>query len=223
MLINNVELAIRPGADLRYADLRYANLCAADLRYANLSYANLRDANLSVADLCEADLRGADLRYANLSGADLRDTNLSGANLCDANLCDANLSGANLRAFKADMWITLTENKNEVPALIAAMRAGKINGSAYEGECSCLVGTIAEAKGVYYGSLPHGASNPAERWFTMIKPGDKPGDATGGGFAIGKALEWALEFCALNGIVIEETYPETIEGLQPSPGDQPNV
>ena len=41
------------------ADLRYANLRSADLRSADLRYANLRS----------ADLRSADLSYANLSGS----------------------------------------------------------------------------------------------------------------------------------------------------------
>ena len=53
-------------ANLRWADLRGANLSEADLSGADLRWANLREANLS-----EADLRGADLRWANLSGADL--------------------------------------------------------------------------------------------------------------------------------------------------------
>ena len=51
-------------ADLRYADLRGANLHGADLSYADLSHANLRG-----ADLSDADLRYADLRCANLSDA----------------------------------------------------------------------------------------------------------------------------------------------------------
>ena len=56
-------------ADLRRADLSWADLSGADLRRANLSW---------------ADLSGADLRRANLSGADLRRANLSGANLSGA-------------------------------------------------------------------------------------------------------------------------------------------
>jgi len=56
-----VMAALKAEADLRYANLRSANLSSADLRYANL-----RSANLS-----SADLRYADLRYANLSYADL--------------------------------------------------------------------------------------------------------------------------------------------------------
>ena len=99
-------------ADLRYADLRGANLHGAclydaDLRDAYLGYADLSDAylgganlhgaylgyaDLSDAYLSDAYLRGADLSGANLSGADL-----SGADLSDADLRDAYLSGADLR------------------------------------------------------------------------------------------------------------------------------
>ena len=47
--------------NLRYANLRYADLEDANLRYADLRYADLEDANLR-----GADLRGADLRWADL-------------------------------------------------------------------------------------------------------------------------------------------------------------
>ena len=81
------ERPVAPGADLRDANLRWANLTGADLRGADL-----RD-----ADLTGADLRGADLRDADLTGADLRGINLRGANLTGANLTGINLRGANLR------------------------------------------------------------------------------------------------------------------------------
>ena len=126
-----------------------------------------------------AILRGADLRGADLRGADLR--------------------GADLRSFKADLWMTLAQNRAEIPALIASLREGRVDGSQYEGECACLVGTIANAKGANYASMEHNSDNPAERWFMMISKGDKPGDDTGGGFAAKMALEWALEFCAVSG------------------------
>jgi len=79
-----LELAVKSGADLRYADLRGADLSGAvlsgaDLRYADLRGANLSGADLSGADLRYADLRGAYLSGANLSGADLRYAYLSGA------------------------------------------------------------------------------------------------------------------------------------------------
>ena len=45
------------------ANLRYTNLRGANLGSADLSYANLRGANLGYADLSSADLRYADLRW----------------------------------------------------------------------------------------------------------------------------------------------------------------
>ena len=89
-------------ADLRYADLRGANLhdaglCRADLSDAYLCGANLHGANLCCADLHGADLCRADLSYANLSGAYLHVANLHGANLSHANLSDADLRYADLR------------------------------------------------------------------------------------------------------------------------------
>tara|TARA_R110000824_G_C14801567_1_gene634462 strand:+ start:162 stop:446 length:285 start_codon:yes stop_codon:yes gene_type:complete len=50
---------IRPGANLRHANLWKADLRHADLRGANLTEANLRRANLWKADLTGADLEGA--------------------------------------------------------------------------------------------------------------------------------------------------------------------
>jgi hypothetical protein len=98
--------------------------------------------------------------------------------------------------------MTLMAAKGEVPGLIKALRDGRVNGSTYEGDCACLVGTIANVRGVLASSLARDAGAPAERWFMMINTGDKPGDASGGGFAASKALEWAEEFCRLNGIDI---------------------
>ena len=140
----------------------------------------------------KADLRDANLRDADLSGANLRGADLSGADLRDADL----------RSFKSDLWMTLTQNRNEVPALVAALKEGRVDGSTYSGECACLVGTIANAKHVSADTLEKNVSNPAEKWFLMIKKGDKPGDDTSGGFASKMALDWALEWCALNNIEI---------------------
>ena len=92
--------------DLRWADLRWANLCGADLgwanlrwanlRWADLSWANLRWADLRWADLSRTDLRGADLRGADLRGADLRGADLRGADLSRTDLRGADLRGADL-------------------------------------------------------------------------------------------------------------------------------
>jgi hypothetical protein len=189
-------------ADLRDADLRDAVLRDADLSGADLSGADLRDAVLRDAVLRDADLSGADLRDADLRDADLRDAVLRDADLSGADLSGADLRDADLRSFKADFWMTLTQARAEVPAMISALREGRVDGLQYEGECACLVGTLANAAGRPYTSMFPDASSrhPAEQWFLMIREGDKPGDDTGGGFAASKALEWAEEYCTLTGI-----------------------
>ncbi len=100
VVIEKHEKWLRDGygerANLRGANLSYADLSCANLRVANLSYADLRGANLSGANLSYADLRRANLRVANLSYADLSCANLRGANLSGADLSCANLRGANL-------------------------------------------------------------------------------------------------------------------------------
>ena len=182
-------LAVRVALKAR-ANLAVAYLAGADLAGANLAGANLAGANLAGAYLARAYLAGADLAGAELAGADL---------------ARANLAGADLRSFKADMWLTLSQNKSEVVGLIKALKEGRVDGSQYEGECACLVGTLANVKHVSHTTIEHNSDNPAERWFLMIKKGDKPGDATGGGFAAQKALEWAEEFCAVHGIDLTES------------------
>ena len=176
--------------------------------------ANLAGANLAGANLARANLAGANLAGANLEGA-----NLEGANLARAYLAGADLAGANglddeqLRPFKADLWMTLTSLKAgplEALHLIQKLRAGQVDGSTYGRYgtgCACLVGTIAQSRGISGETLDHNSDRPAERWFMMIRPGDRPGDGSGGGFAAGKALDWALEWCALSGIEIPANEP----------------
>ena len=95
---DNIEAILKEhGYDCLYdADLRYANLRGADLHGACLYDADLRDAYLGCANLRGADLHGACLYDADLGHADLSDANLSGANLSGANLHGADLRGADL-------------------------------------------------------------------------------------------------------------------------------
>jgi len=195
-LMDAVLKAKEVSANLSGADLRGANLRGADLSGANLSAANLSGANLRGANLSGADLRGANLSDANLSGANLSDANLSGANLSGANLSDANLSDANLSHIKADVFDVMLRAPHEVNGVIAALKSGRVDGSVYEGECACLVGTIAKLRGVEIsklGSLEPDSYRPAERWFLGIRKGDTPENSQ-----IAKiTLEWIEEFQGL--------------------------
>ena len=154
-----------------------------------------------------ADLHGADLSGADLHGADLSGAYLSGANLSGADLSGADLSEEALRSFKADLWLTLSElaGPREAQHVIAKLKAGEVDGDTYGkgNECACLVGTIAAADGKPGEDLDHNSDRPAERWFMMIKPGDKPENDTGGGFAARKALEWAEAWCVAHGYPTE--------------------
>ena len=111
------------------------------------------------------------------NGETLRGADLSGANLRGADLRDADLSGADLLPIRDDIWAVLSSAPREVPAVIAALKAGRVDGSTYSGECSCLVGTIARQREVSVGdleSLKPNSSRPAERFFMGIRRGDTP-------------------------------------------------
>lgn len=126
-----------------------------------------------------ADLRGADLRYADLSGADLRGANFGGADL----------RGANLVIVRDDVWAVLSSAPSEVVGLRKAIIDGKIDGKTYDGECACLVGTLANTRHCNYNAIPllqPDSSRPAERFFLAIKPGDTPEKSQ----AAKLALEW---------------------------------
>ena len=140
--------------------------------------ANLAGAYLADADLADAYLADANLAGANLAGANLADANLAGAYLAGANLAGAKGldNGSQFDAIRDDLYEILSYTPGEVPALLTALRDGKVDGSTYTGECACLVGTIANARNCNYGSLGFepNSSRPAERWFLAIRRGDTP-------------------------------------------------
>ena len=123
---------------------------------------------------------------ANLWGADLWGADLWGANLESANLWGANLRGAKeipqsyINICSRDMLFIFQSLKKELPFLRKALIEGRVNGSQYEGECACLIGTLANADGgldKVCGAIPFyemGLHNPGEQWFYQIREGDKP-------------------------------------------------
>src|SRR5690606_31442015 len=134
---------------------------------------------------------GASLRNANLEGSNLEGAKLEGASLRNANLEGSNLEGAKLDPIKNDMWVVLLQSVPEIPALKAALIEGRIDGSTYEGPCSCLAGTVATARGVNYKELGYAnCDRPIERFFYGIKQGDTPET----NMLSKLALEWLEEF-----------------------------
>jgi len=205
-------------ANLAYANLAHANLVRADLTGADLTGADLLDANLARADLTGADLSGASLARANLARANLASANLAhadlthatfelanlrGANLEYANLAHTHLAGAvnippfTLRATRADLFDVLLRAIPEVPALLTALREGRVDGSTYEGDCACLCGTIANARGISIDALDFkDPRRPIESWFFAIEKGDTPETNA----AAKQAEKWIVEFMELVGI-----------------------
>ncbi len=149
----------------------------------------IREANLREANLRGADLYGADLRGADLYGADLREANLYGADLRGADLREANLRGADLYKLPVDfinqcsrdMLFIFERLKSELGYLKEILMGGKIDGSVYEGECACLVGTLAHGKSKEVEKVceaipfyEKGTQNMGETWFLAIHKGDTP-------------------------------------------------
>jgi hypothetical protein len=79
-------------------------------------------------------------------------------------------AGLNQR-FRDDIYAVLDSAPTEVPLLLKALRDGKVDGSTYDGECRCLVGTLEKSGSV---SIHHDSSRPAERYFMAIRRGDTP-------------------------------------------------
>ena len=191
--------AVLQGANLRDADLWDADLQGTDLQSTDLRDANLRDAVLRDANLRDAVLRDANLEGANLRDAVLRDADLQGAVLRDADLRDADLEGANLRdadlrgavitqladyvnQCSRDMLFIFEHLKSELPGLRKALVEGRIDGTKYQGDCACLIGTLGKLDGgitKVCKAIPFyemGLQNYSEQWFWQIRRGDTPKD-----------------------------------------------
>lgn len=84
-------------ADLRYADMFRAFLVKANLRKADLRGARMRETYLQNADIREGILDNVDFRNANLRGTDFREAILVNVNFSGADLQNAQFGLADLR------------------------------------------------------------------------------------------------------------------------------
>jgi hypothetical protein len=183
------------GADLTRADLTRADLAGARFAGADLTRADLAGASLAGASLAGADLAGASLADASLAGADLTGASLTCADLTRADLAGASLAGADLTPIRDDLWAVLSAAPAEVDGLRAAIAAGRVDGSTYDGDCACLVGTIAHIRGVAYtdlGVIQPNSARPAERFFLIVRRGDTPDRCD----AARIAMEWIDQWLA---------------------------
>jgi hypothetical protein len=174
-------------------NLYRARLVGARLDGARLVGARLDGARLDGARLDGASLVGASLVGARLDGASLVGVRLDGASLVGVRLDGASLDGARLDFIKHDLWGVLLHARNEVPGLVAALNEGRIDGSAYEGECACLVGTIANVKHCKHTEIPGlkpDSGRPSEVWFMGIRQGDTPDNNQ----IVKITLDWIAEF-----------------------------
>ena len=123
-----------------------------------------------------ANLRSADLRYADLSSANLRYADLRSANLRYAK----KLPQSFINQCSRDMLFIFQSLPSELPFLRDKLIKGEVDGQVYEGNCACLIVTLANADGgidkvceviPYYDK---GLHNFAEQWFYQIKKGDTP-------------------------------------------------
>ena len=194
-----VEWCVKKNISLQYADLSDANLQGVILNYINLAYANLSGVNLMNANLKLAILNNVDLSGANLTNTNLSFANLQGANLYYVDLQTANINGTifnncknldstniednglSLSYIKLDFQNSIKILPNEIEGLKQALLDGRVDGSQYEGECACLVGTLANNMGLEnYKDLQDKHNFPIksfslrERWFMGIKKDDKP-------------------------------------------------
>jgi len=83
------------------------------------------------------------------------------------------------RRVRDDLFGVLSKTSiDEVEGLRLALIEGRIDGRTYEGQCACLIGTIAKIRGVSFRQLGRQLGSnwarPAELFFISIRPGHTP-------------------------------------------------
>jgi hypothetical protein len=145
---------------------------------------------------------------ASLVGARLDGASLDGASLDGARWAVMPTDAVLARA-RADMRAKLAAVSNHAPGLLAAIRAGRVDGATYTGECSCLVGTFAKLMGVNVDyveipGLPKDSSSPIEQLFFAIRPGHTPERNPVAAWVEAQLVEWIAEHPVAGGAPTKE-------------------
>lgn len=137
---------------------------------------------LGVAVKIYAEKRRAESKQIILERAILDRASLDRASLVGAILDGAILDRASLDYFKNDLVAKLLIVPDEMEGLRQTLIDGKIDGSAYQGECACFCGTISKLRGTKQGDkievgsleIKPNSGSPVEQFFMMIKEGQTP-------------------------------------------------
>jgi hypothetical protein len=141
--------AVTPEVEKELGDLQWG-----DVRWGDLRLGDVRLGDVRWGDVRLGDVRLGDVRLGDLWWGDVR--------LGDVRLGDA---------IWQDYFDVLWRAPHEVAGLISALKNGKVDGSTYESECACLVGTIANLQHCNYNDIPGlvpDRSRPIERFFLAI-------------------------------------------------------
>ena len=179
--------------DAKFDSESYGVQLGAAIKAAYKTRAVLTGAVLTDAVLTRAVLTRADLTDAVLTGIVLTGAVLTGTILTRAVLTGIVLTRADLTTIRVDLFDVLLRAPHEVSGLIQALRDGKVDGGIYEGDCACLVGTIANLQHCKYNEVPNlniNSNRPAERWFLGIRRGDTPDNSN----LVKITIEWIEEF-----------------------------
>lgn len=94
---------------------------------------------------------------------------------------------------RADIFEILSYAPGEVEGVRQALWEGRIDGQLYEGECCCLVGTIAVLRKCNLWKMAgvrRYVDSPGQQWFFEIMPGHTPENNERARITDGWLTEW---------------------------------
>jgi hypothetical protein len=149
----------------------------ATIKTLDSSQATIKTLGSSQATIKTLDSSQATIKTLDSSQATIKTRDSSQATIKTLGSSQATIETWESANIRDDLWAVLCSYPSEILTLREALLAGLINGKVYEGDCACLVGTIAKTQGVhfkYLKSIKPNGNRPAELWFWNIKTGDTP-------------------------------------------------